>query len=219
MKTQSISDVVFKSIESDILSGVYKSGDVLSENKLAQKFSVSRTPVREAVKRLEQEGLIEYTSTKTIKVLGVTKSDVLDIYRMRLSIEADAVIKASENMSDDDYNSLIKIVDLQEFYALKGDAENMNAEDSHFHVCLYELSKSNIYNTVLTELHKKIRQYRKVSQSKGSRGIQSIEEHRAILSAMRQKDVDLIAKLTNEHIINARNNIISLEDYSNQEKQ
>ena len=214
MKIQeSISDVVFKSIESDILSGVYVSGDVLSENKLAQKFNVSRTPVREAVKRLEQEGLIEYTNTKTIKVLGVTKNDVMDIYRMRLSIEADAVIKASENLTDEDYLDLIKIIDLQEFYALKGDAESMNAEDSRFHVKLYELAKSNVYHTVLTELHKKIRQYRKVSQSKGSRGMKSIEEHRAILSAMQKKDGELIKKLTNEHIINARNNIISLEEY------
>ena len=55
---QSISDIIFKSIESDILSGVYKSGDVLSENKLATRYEVSRTPVREAIKRLEQEYLI-----------------------------------------------------------------------------------------------------------------------------------------------------------------
>jgi DNA-binding GntR family transcriptional regulator len=217
MKTQqSISDIVFKKIESDILSGEYKCGDVLSENKLASKFQVSRTPVREALKRLEQEDLIEYSSSKTIKVLGITKDDVLDIYKIRLSIEADAIIKASENMTDEEYDELVKIVDLQEFYESKNDAENMNAADSRLHVRMFELASSNIYQTVLTELHKKIRQYRMISQSKHSRGLQSIEEHRAILSAMKEKNHELIKKLTNEHINNARDNIISL---TNEQKE
>ena len=214
---QSISDIIFKSIESDILSGVYKSGDVLSENKLATRYEVSRTPVREAIKRLEQEDLIEYSGTKMVKVLGITKNDVIDIYRLRLSIEADAVIKAAENMTDSDFNELSKIVDLQEFYDDKNDAENMNAEDSKFHDRIYELANSNIYHTILTELHKKIRQYRKVSQSKGIRGKQSVKEHRAILDAMRVKDENLIRQLTNEHVLNARNNIISLEEYNKED--
>lgn len=214
---QSVSDIIFKSIESDILSGVYKSGDVLSENKLANRYEVSRTPVREAIKKLEQEGLIEYSGTKTVKVLGITKNDVLDIYRIRLSIEADAVIKASENMSEDDFVELFKIVDLQEFYVNKYDAENLNMEDSIFHHRIFELANSNIYYTILTELHKKIRQYRMISQSKGIRGKQSVNEHRAILEAMKVKDEDLIRKLTNEHILNAKNNIISLDEYNKED--
>ena len=214
---QSISDIIFKSIESDILSGVYKSGDVLSENKLATRYEVSRTPVREAIKRLEQEDLIEYSGTKTVKVLGITKKDVMDIYRIRLAIEADAAIKAARNMTEDDFIELFKIVDLQEFYENKYDAENMNSEDSKFHHKIFELADSNIYHTILTELHKKIRQYRKISQSKGIRGKQSIKEHRAILNAMKVKDEDLIRKLTNEHIVNARNNIISLDEYSKED--
>lgn len=208
----SISATVFSKLEKDILSGVYKQGDVISENKLATVFSVSRTPVREAIKRLEQEGLIEYTTNKSIKILSITTNDVLDVYDIRLKIEADAVIKASNNMTSEDYKNISRIVDLQEFYSQKHDAENMNGEDSNFHLEIYKLSGSPIYENILAELHKKIQRYRQVSQADKTRSAKTISEHRAILEAMRKKDVSLIIELTNNHIINAKNNIIKMEN-------
>ena len=211
MKNQtSISDMVFGQIEAEILSGVFKKGDYISENKLAERFNVSRTPVREAIKRLEQEDLIEYENCKTVRVLGVTKDDVLSVYDIRLLIEGDAMVKAAFNMTDEDYLDLSQTIDLQEFYTLKADADKVKDADTNFHTKLYKLIKSPVYFTVLSELHKKIQQFRKVSQSNNGRGESSIKEHRAILDAMRKKECDLIKTLTKQHVQNARDNIVSI---------
>jgi DNA-binding GntR family transcriptional regulator len=211
MKNQtSISDIVFNKIEEEILSGILKKGDYISENKLAERFNVSRTPVREAIKRLEQEDLIEYENCKTVRVLGITKDDVLSVYDIRLQIEGDAMVKAAFNMTDEDYLDLSQTIDLQEFYTLKADADKVKDADTSFHTKLYRLVKSSVYFTVLSELHKKIQQFRKVSQSNNGRGESSIKEHRAILDAMRKKDCDLIKTLTKQHVQNARDNIVSL---------
>ena len=129
MKNQtSISDIVFNKIEEEILSGILKKGDYISENKLAERFNVSRTPVREAIKRLEQEDLIEYENCKTVRVLGITKDDVLSVYDIRLQIEGDAMVKAAFNMTDEDYLDLSQTIDLQEFYTLKADADKVKDE-------------------------------------------------------------------------------------------
>ena len=211
MKNQtSISDIVFNKIEEEILSGILKKGDYISENKLAERFNVSRTPVREAIKRLEQEDLIEYENCKTVRVLGITKDDVLSVYDIRLQIEGDAMVKAAFNMTDEDYLDLSQTIDLQEFYTLKADADKVKDADTSFHTKLYRLVKSSVYFTILSELHKKIQQFRKVSQSNNGRGESSIKEHRAILDAMRKKDCDLIKTLTKQHVQNARDNIVSL---------
>ena len=101
-------------------------------------------------------------------------------------------------------------IDLQEFYTLKADADKVKDADTSFHTKLYRLVKSSVYFTVLSELHKKIQQFRKVSQSNNGRGESSIKEHRAILDAMRKKDCDLIKTLTKQHVQNARDNIVSL---------
>lgn len=212
---QSISDVVFERLESDILCGKYKTGDFISENKLAVEFGVSRTPVREAVKRLEQEGLIEYANSKSIRVLGITEDDVKDVYEIRLAIEGDAFIKATEKMTETDLKELEKIVDLQEFYSEKKDAENVKEADSKFHTFIYELAKSTVYQTVLSELHNKIQQYRKISQSVGDRSRLSVEEHREILSAMKEKNYPLLLELVRKHVQNAKDNILSLDNKTN----
>ncbi|MBO5285740.1 MAG: GntR family transcriptional regulator [Clostridia bacterium] len=212
MKQQnSISDTVFNQIEAEILSGVLKKGDYISENKLAERFNVSRTPVREAIKRLEQEDLIEYENCKTLRVIGISKEDVLSVYDIRLLIEGDAMVLAALNMTDSDYSDLSQTIDLQEFYTIKGDADKVKDADTNFHTKLYKLIKSPVYFTVLYELHKKIQQFRKVSQSNKGRGVSSIKEHRAILDAMRQKDCDLIKQLTKQHVQNARDNIVSID--------
>ncbi|MBO7187437.1 MAG: GntR family transcriptional regulator [Clostridia bacterium] len=208
---QSISDVVFERLESDILCGKYQTGDYISENKLATEFGVSRTPVREAVKRLEQEGLIEYANSKAIRVLGITEADVQDVYEIRLSIEGDAFIKASQNMSQEDFLDLEKIIDLQEFYSQKKDAEMVKDADTKFHTKIYEFAKSTVYQTILSQLHNKIQQFRKISQSLGDRSRLSVNEHRAILSAMKAKNFELLEELVKIHVKNARDNILKIK--------
>ena len=95
-KTVSLADQVFEKLENDIITGVYPKGEVLTELKLVEQLGVSRTPIREALRRLEQERLIQ-DSGKGSVVLGITLEDLEDIMNIRESVEGLAAFYAAKN--------------------------------------------------------------------------------------------------------------------------
>ena len=111
-KTTSLADQVFERLENDIIQGVYAKGEVLTELKLVELMGVSRTPIREALRRLEQERLIA-DSGKGSVVLGITEDDLLDIMNIRQRIEGLAAYYATLNMTEEGRKELTHIVDLQ----------------------------------------------------------------------------------------------------------
>ena len=114
-RTASLADQVFDKLEDDIVYGVYRRGEILTELKLADILGVSRTPIREALRRLEQERLIEDTGKGSV-VLGITKEDLLDIMDIRQSIEGLAGFYAAINITPEGAEELSHLIDLQEFY-------------------------------------------------------------------------------------------------------
>ena len=141
-KMISIADQVFEKLEQDILSGVYERGIVLTELRLSEELGVSRTPIREALRRLEQERIIEPTS-KGMKVLGITRADIADICEIRLRLEGLAARWAAERADEEGIQTLKEIVELQEFYTQKQDPESIKNADSRFHQTIYALCGSH----------------------------------------------------------------------------
>ena len=119
-KTVSLADQIFERLESDILTGIYPRGSVLTELTLSEDLGVSRTPIREAVRRLEQEHLVEATS-KGVVVLSITQQDAMIIYDIRIHAEGLAARACAENITDEQLKELKDLLDLQEFYIKKGD--------------------------------------------------------------------------------------------------
>ena len=126
----SLADQIFAELEKNILTGVYAIGEVFTEMSFSEKLGVSRTPVREAIRRLEQERLVEVT-TKGIVIRGITPKDISDMYEIRLRTEGLASRWVAETISEDVKKELCDIVDLQEFYTAKKDAENIKDMDSY----------------------------------------------------------------------------------------
>lgn len=213
-KSVSIADQVFEQLERDILSGKYPRGEVLSELRLSSELGVSRTPIREAIRRLEQEKIIQDCG-RGVVVLGISEEDMLDMYEIRIRLDGIAARRAAEHMSEETLRELKEIVELQEFYASK-EGEEYSAKvknlDSRFHELLYMSSGSRSIADVLISVHKKMTKYRLVSLSKQSRAIRSMEEHVAIYEALLARDADKAEELVTRHAINARNRIASLED-------
>ena len=114
-KPTSLADQVFERLENDIIMGTIARGEVLTALKLVELRGVSRTPIREALRRLEQERLIQDTGKGSL-VLGITEDDLLDIMNIREQIEGPASYYATLNMTDEGRQELTHIVDLQEFY-------------------------------------------------------------------------------------------------------
>ena len=206
-KTISLADQVFERLEHEILSGVSQRGETLTELRLCTDLGVSRTPVREALRRLEQEHIIEI-SGKGIVVLGVTEQDLHDIYDIRREIEGDAAAKTAERITDEELEELRGVIELQEFYVSKKDAEHIRRLDSQFHQLIYRFTGSAVYYDTLMPLHKKVQKHRKKSVENNSRAVSSLEEHRKIFDAVAARDPQNARRAMIAHVENARNHII-----------
>ncbi len=205
-KTISLADQVFQQLEDDILLGKYKRGEILTETKLCEIMGVSRTPIREALRRLSSEHIIEET-TKGSLVLGIDKNDVRDIFAIREKIEGEAAAMAAENATEEDLAALSEAVDLQEYYAQKENFAGMEVQDKRFHKLIYSSCKSVVYYDTLIPLHKKTSKFRRLSVESHSRAKVSAKEHREILNALKQRNSDLAKRLMTEHITKAYENI------------
>lgn len=206
-RTTSLADQVFEKLEDDIVYGVYKRGEILTELKLADTLGVSRTPIREALRRLEQERLIE-DSGKGSVVLGITRDDLLDIMDIRQRIEGLASFYAAKNITQEGIDQLNHLTDLQEFYHSKGDVNRLQAVDDDFHMAIYRLSHRNVIIDTLIPLHRKTRLYRKISMEDNERSPKTLVEHLEIAQAIINGDADRAKELTKKHIENAKNHMM-----------
>ena len=211
-KTVSLADQVFEKLENDIIAGVYPRGEVLTELKLVEQLGVSRTPIREALRRLEQERLIQ-DSGKGSVVRGITVEDLGDIMSIRQRIEGLAAYYAAQNLTDEGQETLRQISQLQDFYFEKKDIENLRKIDDRFHVAIYELSGRTILRDTLHPLHRKTQRYRKLSIENPERMACSVQEHRAICNAILAGNSDLADELMTLHIQNAQRNMIARFHY------
>lgn len=205
-KTVSLADQVFDHLETDILSGKYSRGEILTESKLSQELGVSRTPIREALRRLEQEHIIEETGKGSV-VIGISEKDVDDIFVIRKQLETLAAGIAAENCTEEQLSKLREALELQEFYLEKGDAEQIKQMDNRFHYIVYRLSGSTVFYDILVPLHKKIQKYRKIAVQSSGRAKASVEEHRKIYEAIASGNKALAEKYVLEHVENAYSHI------------
>lgn len=207
-KTISLAEQVFERLESEILTGKYQRGEVLTELRLVSDLGVSRTPVREALRRLEQEHIIEITA-RGIVILGVTEQDLADIFKVRMKIEGMASYYAAKCITDEELSQLRETLELQEFYVGKKDPDHIKTMDSKFHQLIYRFCGSTVLFDTLMPLHKKVQKYRRASVENNDRAQQSAKEHRAIYEAIAARDAELAEKYTTEHIANAANHILN----------
>jgi len=205
-KNFSLADQVFERLENEILSGQYPQGEILTEMKLCQELGVSRTPVREALRRLQQEHILEETK-KGLMVLGITAEDLEDIMEMRLRLEGFAAARAAQRITDEQLKELSDTLDLQEFYLTKQDSGHIKQMDSQFHELVYRFSGSMMIYDTLSPLHKKVQRYRQKSVENNSRAAESVQEHRAIYRAIAARDPEAASAAILKHTQNAKAHI------------
>ena len=203
---------VFEHLEEGILSGSIPAGENLNEQKLSAQMGVSRTPVREAIRMLEQKNLVKIVQNKGAVVLGVDSKDLLDVYAIRSCIEGLASRWAAEHITEEKSKRLREILDLQEFYFLKSDPDQISEMDSRFHETIFSFCESRRLEYMLRDLHHMIQRWRKLSIAEAGRTEKAIEEHRFILEAICAGDGAEAERQTAVHINNARENVLKLLD-------
>ena len=210
-KTTSLADQVFEKLENDIIQGIYPRGELLTELKLVEQLGVSRTPIREALRRLEQERLIEDTG-KGSRVLGITIEDLEDIMNIRERIEGLAAYYATVNLTEEGLKELSHIVDLQEFYFSKRDKEYLRQVDDAFHDLICTLSGRSVISDTLIPLMRKTRRYRRVAIDNWERTTNTMNEHKAIFQAIASRNAELAQELATAHIFHSKQYMLEGEN-------
>jgi DNA-binding GntR family transcriptional regulator len=198
---------VFNKIREDILSGKYAQNEELKENSIGVELGVSRTPVREALRQLELEGLVTIIPNKGAYVTGISQKDMHDIYIIRSYLEGLCARWACEHITQVQIDELEEIVYLTEFHAKKDHHDQIVELDNKFHETIYEASQSKILNHVLSDFHHYVQRIRKITLASESRAVNSNKEHSAILEAIKNRDGEEAERLAHEHIMNTIKNI------------
>lgn len=199
---------VFHRLREDILSGKYKEGDELKEVAIGEELGVSRTPVREAFRQLELEGLIQIIPNKGAYVTGITEKDVKDIYMIRSLLEGLCARWACEHITKEQMEEMEENIYLSKFHAQKGHLEQLAELDNRFHEILYEACNSKMLEHQLRDFHEYVLRVRKKTLSNINRGPKSNEEHEQIMEAIKAGDADKAEKLANMHMMNAYANMV-----------
>ena len=184
-------------LKEDILSGKLADRQKLTEQTICEQYEVSRTPVREALAKLEAEGLVENIPNRGAFVHSMTSQDWIDDLTLRKLYEVQAVTWAIERISDEEMDALEETFEFMEFYTLKNDIEKMLNINRDFHRIIYEASHNRTLSGFLTSHQPYFKHAAGTSEENHLYLDQLLEEHRAIYEAFRDKDKEgAIAAMT-----------------------
>lgn len=207
---------VYQKIRSDILNGHYDDHEELREVAIGEELGVSRTPVREALRQLELEGLVEIIPNKGAYALGITDKDVHDIYMIRSVLEGMAARWATENITEEELEEMEEALYLSDFHASKGHFEQVTEMDNRFHEILYEACNSKRLYRMLSDLHEYIHLVRSRNLSDHDRSVHSTDEHRQIMEALKSRNAELAENLANQHVIKAYQSMLEHRQISDE---
>ena len=200
---ENIADIIRKRIIYQEL----EPGQKIVEQDLAKEFKTSRAPIREALRQLELEGLVNIIPNKGAYVTGISDKDVHDIYMIRSMLEGLCVRWATEHITQEQLEELDEIILLSEYHMDKGHSDQLTELDGRFHQILYEASQSRILDHVLSDFHKYVQLARRTSVKTEERAIKSIGEHNEILNAIKAKDAERAGDLATIHIMHVMENL------------
>ena len=196
----SLTDEIVDIIRERILKGEYKIGEKIKENQIATELKVSRTPIREAFKQLETEGLIDYIPNRGCFAKGFTRQDIEDIYAVRKALEILAVEWAVSRITSEQIQSLQDQSDLMEFYTARKDSKKVLEINTAFHDVIYNATGSRFMAQVLRSYKEYIEQTRKVIFYEQDYLEEIFAEHKAVLDAMISRDVEAAKTAMAKHL-------------------
>lgn len=197
---QKRADIIANTLEGMILDGTFADGTRLDEVQLAEQFSVSRTPIREALSRLAQSGLVEHLPRRGVFVRQPGPVELIEMFEMMSELEAVCARLATSRMSDEDLAELNRLNARCEAATEAQDADGNYVENERFHALLYKMSGNAFLEQECLRLQRRLRPFRRLQLRWRGRMAQSKKEHAAILAALDAGDGDLVADLLRRHV-------------------
>ena len=205
---QPLRDLVFEALREAIINGTLKPGERLMEVQLAEEMGVSRTPVREAIRKLELEKLVVMVPRKGAYVADISKTEIAEVFEIRRALEGLAAQLAADRATDDQLETLERYLFRISEAIDKGDLEATIMLDTEFHNELYQAANNERLGEMINNLREHIQRYRSTSLAHPGRMKQALSEHRRIVESIGKRDATLAKKLAEEHIINAENSLM-----------
>ena len=203
----SLREKIYEELRRDIVCGVYKDHEELKENAVARHYQVSRTPVREAFRQLELEGLVTTVPNKGVYVNRISDRDVEEIYAIRALLEGLCAQWAATNAKEEQIEALEEIMLVSRFHYERGNDDQVCVCDNKFHEALYRASGSRILRHLLKDFHEYLQPVRQYALTSRERAGESLKEHEAIVRAIREKNPEEAKRLAGEHIKNTIHNL------------
>ncbi|WP_130864041.1 GntR family transcriptional regulator [Bacilliculturomica massiliensis] len=200
----SLSTNLFNQLRTDILQGKLKPGEKLTEQRVCNEYTVSRTPVREAFQKLEIDGLIETIPNRGAFVVGITTRDIQDMYELRKAYEAIAVRWAIERITKEEFEELQEAYEFMEFYTMKKDADKMLNINMHFHELIYNAAHNRMLLHVLTSYQVYTKQTRTNHRYVDGYLEEVLAEHKQIFQAFVDQDPEAGTRAIITHLDNAK---------------
>lgn len=201
-------DVVFNTLRQAILKGELKPGERLMEIALADRLGVSRTPIREAMRKLELEGLVVMIPRRGAQVANITEKDLNDVLEVRIALENMAIEKACKRMTEEQVDKLWKAEREFERTMAEGNLVRLAEADVAFHEIIYQASDNRRLIQVLNNLREQIYRYRvEYLKDEETRNV-LVKEHVELYEAVRDRDVARAQQISFQHIENQRKAII-----------
>ena len=213
---QPLREVVAEALRDAIKSGTLAPGQRLMEIQLAEELGVSRTPVREAIRKLEQEGYVVTVPRRGAYVASVSIRDINEIFEIRAALEVLACELAAERITEEEQERLERLLVAIGGQIEAGDMEKIVETDMRFHDLLYQASRNTRLVGIISNLREQLTRFRSASMSFPGRLKETLEEHREIVDAIAQGDVQGAKQAAEAHMEKAeRTLLMSMEAAKN----
>ena len=191
----------YKQLKSKVLSGDFNQGQRLTEEYLARKLGVSRTPVREALHKLESEGLIKQLETRGFCVARDSHEEMEDLFDIRAALEGYAIRLVCECISEETFEQLNGFIERAEDALTRNNTAEIFEYNTQFHDTLHGvIAHRPRYHSLIADMRKYVLRYRKDTLHYLEAAKRTIDGHRKILLALGLKDPDLCERMMREHV-------------------
>lgn len=206
---QPLREVVCETLREAIRNGILEPGERLMEIQIAEELGVSRTPVREAIRKLELEGYVIMLPRRGTYVANLSIKDINEVYEIRASIDALAAGLAAERITPDELEQMERMLVATAEAFERGNMELVVECDTKFHDVLYCASRNDRLVGIINNLREQLTRFRSISMAHAGRMKKTMEEHGLIVEAIAQRDAELAQTLARQHMENAEQALLS----------
>ena len=199
-KKRLLREQVYGGIKNAIISGEFEPGRRLIEERLAEDMKTSRTPVREAIQKLEREGLIHKLPRGGFAVKGISEEEVEEVFGLRAVLEGYAGYLATARIQEEELKSLEEIIRMEEAGLENMDNEEFIRLDGEFHDNLYKAAKNSRLHALLNDLRDYMYRYRVIILRYGRKASLAVQDHKDMLASIKAKNARQVEKLVRKHM-------------------